>query len=121
MAPFNGWGSTVSGLQSHYEETVYILPLVPRNSWYSFDQPWKDERLSRPWSHLVAFFLKNFIAPFCGWGSTASRLQRHYEETVYFLPLVPRNFWYSFDRSRKDERLSRLWSQLVDLNTEPLD
>ena len=23
---------------------------VPRKSWYSFDQPRKDERLSRPWS-----------------------------------------------------------------------
>ena len=29
---------------------------------------------------------KNFMAPFYGWGSTASRLQRHFEETVYFLP-----------------------------------
>ena len=27
------------------------------------------------------------MAPFYGWGSTASRLQGHYEETVYFLPL----------------------------------
>ena len=27
---------------------------VPRRSWYSFDQPWKDERLSLPWSYLVA-------------------------------------------------------------------
>ena len=27
---------------------------VPRNSWYSFYQPRKDERLSRPWSHPVA-------------------------------------------------------------------
>ena len=26
---------------------------VPRNSWYSFYRPRKDERLSRPWSHLV--------------------------------------------------------------------
>ena len=26
---------------------------VPRNSWYSFYQPQKDERLSRPWSHPV--------------------------------------------------------------------
>ena len=26
---------------------------VPRNSWYSFDRPWKDERLSRPWSYQV--------------------------------------------------------------------
>ena len=27
--------------------------LVPRNSWYSLYRPRKDERLSRPWSHLV--------------------------------------------------------------------
>ena len=30
---------------------------------------------------------KNFMTPFYGWGSTAARLQSHYEETVYFLPL----------------------------------
>ena len=30
MVPFYGWGSTVSRLQSHYEETVYILPLSPQ-------------------------------------------------------------------------------------------
>ena len=28
---------------------------VSRNSWYPFDQPQKDERLTRPWSHTVAF------------------------------------------------------------------
>ena len=27
---------------------------------------------------------KNFMAPFHGWGSTVSRLQSHYEETVNF-------------------------------------
>ena len=26
---------------------------VPRNPWYSFYRPRKDERLSRPWSHPV--------------------------------------------------------------------
>ena len=26
---------------------------VPRNSWYSFYRPQKDERLSQPWSHPV--------------------------------------------------------------------
>ena len=30
MAPFYGWGSTVSRLQSHYEETVHFLPLTLR-------------------------------------------------------------------------------------------
>ena len=27
---------------------------IPRYSWYSFYQPRKDERLSRPWGHPVA-------------------------------------------------------------------
>ena len=27
--------------------------LIPSNSWYSFEQPQKDERLTRPWSHSV--------------------------------------------------------------------
>ena len=27
MAPFYGWGSTILRLQSHFEETVYFLPL----------------------------------------------------------------------------------------------
>ena len=31
--------------------------------------------------------LKNFMAPFNGWGPTVSRLQSHYEQAVYFLPL----------------------------------
>ena len=33
-----------------------------------------------------------FMLPFYGWGSTASRLQSHYEETVYFLPLSSQKF-----------------------------
>ena len=28
---------------------------VPRNFWYSFDRPQKDEWLSQPWSHPVVF------------------------------------------------------------------
>ena len=35
---------------------------------------------------------KNFMATFYGWGSTASKLHSHYEETVYFLPLSPQKF-----------------------------
>ena len=49
-----GWGSTISGLLSHYEEAIYFSPLSsPKISWFSFDRPKKDERLSRPWSHPV--------------------------------------------------------------------
>ena len=35
---------------------------------------------------------KDFVTPFYGWGSTVSKLQRHYEETVYFLPLLVLNW-----------------------------
>ena len=40
-----------------------------------------------------SFTLKqNFTEPFYGWGSTVSRLQSLYEETVYFLLLGPQDF-----------------------------
>ena len=32
------------------------------------------------------------MAPFYGWGSSALRLQSHYEEAVYFLPLSSQKF-----------------------------
>ena len=32
---------------------------------------------------------QNFMAPFYGWGSTATRLQSHFEEAVYFLGGIP--------------------------------
>ena len=32
------------------------------------------------------------MARFYGWGSTVLRLQSHYVETVYFLPLGPHKF-----------------------------
>ena len=57
------------------------------------------------------------MAPFCGWGSTVSRLQSHYQETVSDL----RSSWYSFHRPRNDERLSQPRSHPVVLKTEPLD
>lgn len=31
MAPFHGWNSNVSKLQSHYEETIYFSSLSPHN------------------------------------------------------------------------------------------
>ena len=33
--------------------TFYLS--VPRSSWYSIDQPRKDERFSGPWSYPVVF------------------------------------------------------------------
>ena len=38
-----------------------------------------------------------------------------------FYQYVPRNSWYSFDRLREDEKLSRPWSHPVVVNTESLD
>ena len=46
------------------------------------------------------FFKKIFMTNFYGWGSTASRLQSHYKETVYFLPLP-------FAEPQKYESLNR--------------
>ena len=37
---------------------------------------------------LKKTFKKFFMAPFYEWSLTASRLQSHYEEAVYFLPLI---------------------------------
>ena len=64
------------------------------------------------------------MTSFYGWGSTASRLQSHYEETVSFLSFnsqVSRSSSYSIDCPRKDERLSWPWSQPVVSNLGPLD
>ena len=41
MAPFYGWGSTASRLEALEGGSLLF-------SWYSFDRPWKDERLSQP-------------------------------------------------------------------------
>ena len=48
MAPFYGWGSTVSSLQSHFEETVGFLPLSSQDFLVTFNQPQKGERVSQP-------------------------------------------------------------------------
>ena len=47
--------STVSRLQSHYEETLTFYHLVPRSIWHSFHQPRNNERLSQSWSYSVVF------------------------------------------------------------------
>ena len=54
-----------------FRETFDILLFLRIvNQWYSWNR--KD--------------LKHSMPPFYGWSSTVSRLQSHYEETVYFLP-----------------------------------
>ena len=63
---------------------------------------------------------KNFMATFYGWGWTTSRVQSHYEQTVYFLPLSSQKFLV-LDQPRKDERLSWHWSHPAVLNMGPLN
>ena len=52
------WPLFMDGVQlsrgySHFEEAVYFLPFSSQKLLYSFYQPRKDDRLSRPWSHPV--------------------------------------------------------------------
>ena len=43
----------LQGYRATMRRQFTLYHLVPRDSWYSFDQPRKDERLSQPWSHPV--------------------------------------------------------------------
>ena len=59
------------------------------------------------------------MAPFYGWGSTASRLEPLQGGSLLFttkFPEVP-----GTHQPREDERLSRPWSHPAVLNTGPLD
>ena len=47
MAPFKRWSST-AGYRVTTKRQFTFYDYVPRNSWYSFYQPQKDERLNRP-------------------------------------------------------------------------
>ena len=51
----------------------------------------------------------NFMVPFYGWGSTVSRLHSHYKETVYFLPLGPKEvlelIWFTWEGWKVDSTL----------------
>ena len=58
---------------------------------------------------------------FYGWGSAVSRLQSHYCETVYFLPLRPQEFLVFILSNWKDGRLSWPWSHPVVLKPGHLD
>ena len=70
---------------------------------------------------LIIDFNKNFMAPFYGWGSTASRLEPLQGGSLLFTTQFPEIPGISFYRPRKDERLSQPWSHPVVLNTGPLD
>ena len=54
MVPFHGRGSTASKLQPLQGGNLPFTTKFPEiPSWYSFYRLWKDQRLSRPWSHPV--------------------------------------------------------------------
>ena len=58
--------------------------------------------LSTSFSHVIfPNFKENILTYFYGWGSTVSRLQIHYQKSVYFLTLNPQKFLVL----RKAERL----------------
>ena len=48
MAPFYGWLNCLKATATSRRQFAFYHS-VPRNSWYSFYRPRKDERLSRPW------------------------------------------------------------------------
>ena len=73
MATFYGSGSIALRLQSHFEKAVYFLPLSSQRFLVFFDQPQKDESLSRPKScycflKMIEFKIKDQRQK-CSWGS----------------------------------------------------
>ena len=57
MAALYRRGSTISRLQSHYEETINFLPLSPQEILVLISEIWKAEQQPQP-----SFFL--FLVPF---------------------------------------------------------
>ena len=64
---------------------------------------------------------KKLYGPFLWMGFNCLKARATSRRQFTFYHSVPRNFWYSLYRLRKDERLSRPWSHPVVLNTGPLD
>ena len=81
-----------ANISSHWFEVIGVVSQQPNPLSSQIRQLLAGLSLSK---------LKNFMAPFYGYKS-------YYKDTVYFLPRSFLGFssWYSFDRFRKDERLS---------------
>ena len=56
-------------------ESMFDSVFYTCQCWYLW--PW--------WFQVIIQYKKTFMPSFYGWGSTASRLQSHYEVAVYFL------------------------------------
>ena len=61
------------------------------------------------------------MATFYVRGSTVSRIQSHYEETVHSLPLSLQDYLVFISSSSKEWRLSQTWKHLLVLNPRLLD
>ena len=57
VALFHGWSLTVSRVQRATSRRQFYQS-VPKISWYSFNLPAEDERLSQPWSDSVVLSLR---------------------------------------------------------------
>ena len=62
---------------------------------------------------------KKLYGPFLWIGFNCLKATSTSKRQFTFYHSVPRNYWYSFYRPRKDERLSRPWSHPVVLSTGP--
>ena len=67
------------------------------------------------------YFKKKLYGPFLWMGFNCLKATATLRRQFTFYHSVPRNSWYSFYQSRKDERLSRPWNHPVVLNMGPLD
>ena len=70
---------------------------VPRNSWYSFYRPRKDERLSRFWTHPVVFNTEPL-----DWESSAligapSSSKKHILKQIIILTSCNMSLWWSLN------------------------
>ena len=60
---------------------------VARNYWYSFYQPPKDERLSRPWSHPVVLNMDPL-----DWESSALTTRPLLHKNIWFMHIINMHF-----------------------------
>ena len=63
----------------------------------------------------VSYSKKNFMAPFIDRVQLPKVYRATTRKQFTFYDSVLKNFWYTFDQPRKDERLTRPWSHTVDV------
>ena len=86
---------------------------VPRNSWYSFYRPWKDERLSQPWSHPVARVAPDLLKALAILSDTTVRrsavdrqdLKPYWKLAMINNPIIYKLFKYFTNHRKKTNRV----------------